>query len=90
MRTTLTLEDDLARKLRDRAFQEGRSFKSVTNAVLRAGLKAMDSGAGEDKRLVIQARRRGFRPGVDPARLNQLVDELQIAEFESQAAREPQ
>ena len=88
MRTTLTLDDDLARKLRDRAHREGRSFKRVTNEVIRAGLQAAERGAGEGGQLLIQARALGFRPGVDPARLNQLVDELPVDEFEAQAQRD--
>jgi len=88
MRTTLTLDDDLARKLRDRAHREGKSFKYVTNEVLRAGLQAAERNTGDGGQLVIQARALGFRPGVDPARLNQAVDELQVAEFEAQAQRD--
>lgn len=88
MRTTLTLDDDLARKLRDRAHRDGRSFKHVTNEVIRAGLQAAEHDAGKGGQLLIQARALGFRPGVDPARLNQLVDELQVDEFAAQAQRD--
>ena len=38
MRTTLTLEDEIAAELKKLAFQTGRSFKDVVNSVLRAGL----------------------------------------------------
>ena len=88
VRTTLTLDDDLARKLHDRAHREGRSFKHVTNEALRAGLEAAERGAGARGQLVIRARARGFRPGIDPARLNQLVDELQVDEFTAQAQKD--
>ena len=39
MRTTLTLDDDLARLLKQRAQQTGRPFKQVLNECLRAGLE---------------------------------------------------
>ncbi len=39
MRTTLTIDDDLARALKRRAQETGRSFKSLVNEALRAGLE---------------------------------------------------
>ena len=38
MRTTLTLDDDVAAKLRSEARNSGRSFKDVVNDSLRRGL----------------------------------------------------
>ena len=40
MRTTLTLDDELAAALKKRAFETGKSFKEVVNEALRAGLEA--------------------------------------------------
>ncbi|MEJ2076789.1 MAG: DUF2191 domain-containing protein [Acidobacteriota bacterium] len=40
MRTTLTIEDQLAAELKKRAFESGRSFKEVVNESLRRGLSA--------------------------------------------------
>lgn len=42
MRTTLTVEDDVAVKLKRLA--KGRSFKATVNEVLRAGLLSLESG----------------------------------------------
>ena len=39
MRTTLTLDDELARRLKRRALETGRPFKEVVNETLRAGLE---------------------------------------------------
>jgi plasmid stability protein len=39
MRTTLTIDDELARLLKQRALESGRSFKDVVNEALRAGLE---------------------------------------------------
>lgn len=38
MRTTLTIDDQLAAELKKRAFESGRSFKEVVNESLRRGL----------------------------------------------------
>lgn len=38
MRTTLTIDDELARQLKEIAHRTGRSFKSVVNESLRAGI----------------------------------------------------
>src|SRR5216684_6267138 len=81
MRTTLTLDDDLAGLLKRRARELGLPFKDVVNRTLRAGL-------GERAR----PRRRtapktiphvfGFRrPGIDLDKLNQLVDELEAETY---------
>ncbi len=40
MRTTLTLEDQLAKALKNTAHRTGKPFKQVVNETLRAGLAA--------------------------------------------------
>jgi len=41
MRTTVTLDDDLAIRLERLSQEQGRSFKAVINEALRAGLEAL-------------------------------------------------
>lgn len=43
MRTTLTIEDRIARDLKEIAHRSGRPFKVVVNETLRAGLAARQS-----------------------------------------------
>ncbi|MGY6630530.1 MAG: ribbon-helix-helix protein, CopG family [Wenzhouxiangella sp.] len=43
MRTTLTIDDELARQLKRRAAESGRSFKEVVNETLKAGLEQAGS-----------------------------------------------
>jgi hypothetical protein len=62
MRTTLTLDPDVADRLRALARERGLPFKQVVNAVLRRGL---DDGAGERERFRVEARALGLRPGID-------------------------
>jgi hypothetical protein len=76
MRTTLTLEDDVARRLKDVARREGRPFKDVVNDALRRGLTSQEVAEPAEPYRV-ETFRSGFRAGVDPLRLNQLVDELE-------------
>jgi hypothetical protein len=79
MRTTLTLERDVAERLRQEMRRTGRGLKAIVNEALRLGL----GGAGRSPRagrFAVKARDLGLRPGFDPDRMNQLVDELQVAE----------
>lgn len=78
MRTTLTLDDDLARRLKELARQAGASFKEVTNDAIRRGLSAGDAPVGGLEPFRVAAERRGFKPGIDPLKLNQIYDDLEI------------
>lgn len=76
MRTTLTLDDDLAGLLRKRARELGIPFKEVVNRTIRAGLgEAARSRRGPVPKTIPHSF--GFRPGIDPDKLNQLADELE-------------
>ena len=88
MRTTLTLEDDIGEALRDAARQTGRPFKRVVNDVLRRGLSASEKPEANPEPFRVRARRLGWAPGVDPLKLNQLVDELEVERFLDKARRD--
>jgi hypothetical protein len=77
MRTTLTLEDDLAAKLKEFARRRRLSFKDAVNSILRRGLTTQDAGRRVPKRFRVRTFRSPLRPGVDPLKLNQLADELE-------------
>jgi hypothetical protein len=81
MRTTITLDDDVAKRLRQIAKRTSRSFKDLVNETLRRGLSAGARPGGSSERFVVRAKACGFRPGIDPLKLNQLVDELETADF---------
>jgi len=55
------------------------SFKQVLNAAVRRGLKG--EGGAVEKPFVVTARPLSLRPGIDPARLRELDDELELEEF---------
>lgn len=86
MRTTLTLDDDLAHQLRETARQKRTSFKEVVNSTLRRGLQAGEKPLQERPRFRVEPKACGFRAGVDPQKLNQLVDVLEMEDFNRELA----
>ena len=86
MRTTLTLDDDVAAKLDQIRRRNRTSFKETVNAVLRRGLAAQERRPAAARRFRVETFRSPFRPGVDPMRLNQLADELEAEAFTRQRA----
>jgi len=80
MRTTLTLDDDLAALLRIRAKELGISFKEVMNRVIRSGLGERGLRPNHPIPKAIP-HSFGFNSGLDLDKLNQLTDELESEEF---------
>ena len=62
MRTTVTLDDDLAELLKQRAKERDVPFKSVLNEALRAGLERQTP---RPRRYRMKPSNLGVRPGVD-------------------------
>jgi hypothetical protein len=75
MRTTLTIDDDLAGILQKMANQQGHSFKAVVNDLLRAGIAASGEPLRPRKPIKVIAKPLGLQPGYDAGKFNQLVDE---------------
>jgi hypothetical protein len=86
VRTTLTLDADLAKKLKELAHRRGQSFKQTLNEVVRRGLAAQERRP-QRPRYVVTPHRGGFRPGIDPGKLNQLLDQLDVEDFADEARR---
>lgn len=77
MRTTLTLDDDLAERLKELSRQSGRTVKEVTNDAIRRGLSVGEAPVEATRSFQVIAEARGLRPGVDPLKLNQAYDDLE-------------
>jgi Arc/MetJ family transcription regulator len=70
MRTTLTLDDDVAQKLADLAKESDVSFKVIVNDALRRGLGELIPAQPP---FVLRAHAGGLRTHVDERRLNELA-----------------
>jgi hypothetical protein len=85
MRTNVTLDDDVAERIKALAQRRRASFKTTLNDVLRRGLSAQDRATALP-RFVVEPHAGGFRPGVDAGKLNHLLDELETGDFTRDAA----
>jgi Arc/MetJ family transcription regulator len=77
MRTTVSLDEDLAARLRQMAKERDISFKEALNTTLRAGL---GSQGGRARPYRVRPRRMGLRPGVDLDRALRLASALEDEE----------
>lgn len=78
MRTTLTLEDDLADRLAQMARETQRPFKAVVNETLRRGLA---EHAPSVPAFDYQPHPGNLLPGIDERRLNELAWQLDEDRF---------
>lgn len=76
MRTTLTLDPDVAARLNAEVARTDRALKAVVNDALRRGLHLPSNGARRTA-YVVRPVKLAFRPGVDTDKLNELADELE-------------
>jgi hypothetical protein len=79
MRTTLTLERDVAERLKQEMRRTGRGLKATINDALRRGLR-IAGALPRRSRFQVRPHAFGVKPGIDLDRMNQLVDELDVAE----------
>ncbi len=85
MRTTVILDPDVARKVRQVADRTEASFKQTINQLLRRGLLAREGGLREGSRFTVVPHAGGLRPGIDPAKLNQHLDQMEADDIASEA-----
>lgn len=75
MRTTLTIDPDVAQRLKARMAEQELSLKQVVNEALRAGLAS--TRPRRDVKFSVEPHSCQFKAGIDLDKLNQLVDELE-------------
>jgi len=78
MRTTVTLDPDVAAKLKDAAHEKGISFKEALNSSVRRGLESTPARFQPYK---VRTRHLGTRPGVNLDKALSLAGELEDAEI---------
>jgi hypothetical protein len=77
MRTTITLEDDVAAKLRAEVRKrKNATFKETVNEVLRMGLLVRREVVAAPK-FTVRARSLGTRPGVNYDNIGELLEQME-------------
>jgi hypothetical protein len=78
MRTTLTLDDDVAAKLRLEAQRSGRPFREVVNDTLRKGMATAARAPRNSKPFVVKTRDLGrLRPGISLDNVSELIEQVE-------------
>jgi hypothetical protein len=77
VRTTLSLDEDVAKLLRREIRRSGASLKAAVNHFLRLGL--MSSGKQERKKFVVHPRPLGLPAGLNYDDVEELVEALEGA-----------
>lgn len=73
MRTTVTLDEDVAAAVKRVAQERGLSFKEALNTAVRAGLR---SGSSDGRTYRMPSRNLGLRPDTDLSKALQLAAAL--------------
>jgi len=76
MRTTLTIDDDVADKLKAEVRKRGGTFKETVNELLREGIQARRISK-KLKRFEVRPRAMGQRPGIHYDNIGELLEQLE-------------
>lgn len=86
MRTTVTLEPDVERALKEQMRRHNLTFKQALNDAVRKGL-AEETVYQRHNSFVVKARPMGLRPGLDPAKLTDFAADLDVEAFLATTAK---
>jgi hypothetical protein len=75
IRTTLSLDEDVASKLRAEARRSGKSFRTVVNETIRRGL--VSAKAPEQEPYKVRSSPMGLRPGLSLDSISQLLEQIE-------------
>ena len=79
MRTTVTLDSDVDRLLKEEMRRSGTTFRQALNQVVRRALAG--NVAAEHRPFKLRPKRLSLRPGLDPGMLQHLEEDLEIESF---------
>jgi hypothetical protein len=82
MRTTVTLDGDVERLIREKMHRSRKSFKKTLNDAIRQGLKSPDKPKNA-KVFLVKSRPMGLLPGIDPALVRDMDTDLEVEHFNS-------
>jgi hypothetical protein len=77
VRTTITLDDDVAAKLRSLSRRTGRAFRDVVNDVLRRGLARPPATAARTSFRVVARDLGALRPGLNLDNIAELIERVE-------------
>ena len=77
MRTTVTLDSDVASFVKEEVHRTRKSFKSVLNEALRSALRPRATKLPE----LLRPRPLGLAKGIDPCGLSGIADEMEAETF---------
>jgi hypothetical protein len=77
MRTTLTLDDDVAAKLKAESRRAGRPFRDVVNETLRRGLAHRRAGGARQAFKVTTRDLGNIRPGLSLDNVAELIEQIE-------------
>ncbi len=77
MRTTLSIDDDLAQSIENLRERKNLSLREAINQLLRLGLESSER-APQERPFAGPVFDSELRAGIDPMRMNQLADELEV------------
>ena len=77
MRTTLTLDDDVAAKLKAESRRAGRPFKEVVNETLRVGLAGRRAAASGQAVKITPRDLGNLRPGLSLDNVAELIERVE-------------
>lgn len=81
MKTTTTLDTDVAQRLKEAMHRQGTSFHETLNDALRRGLEL------PQQPFEVKSHLLRLRQGLGPVRLSKMDDDLEIEEFLRKTAR---
>jgi Arc/MetJ family transcription regulator len=77
MRTTLTLDDDVAAKLRQETRKSGKTFRKIVNEAIRRGLESRRKGLSATPFRVVARDLGKLRPGINLDNVAELLDRVE-------------
>lgn len=77
MRTTLTLDEDVAARLRAEARSSGRSFRDVVNDAIRQGLAGRRVAEAAEPFRVTPRDLGNLRPGLSLDNIGELLEQIE-------------
>jgi Ribbon-helix-helix protein, copG family len=77
VRTTITLDEDVAAKLKAEMRKSGASFKEVLNEAIRKGLLTSDEATKQKRPVLLNTRPMGLRPGLNYNSTSELLEQIE-------------